>query len=60
MPQKHLAFDLKMFAFHKQWIIEAGDVVKLLKTPNEDVVQARDLLAYQGAMAYVLGVRRDR
>jgi len=38
--ESHIAFDLKMFAFHKQWVIDARDVVKLLKTSsNEDVVQ---------------------
>ena len=41
--QAHLCFDLKMFAFHKQWVIEAGTIVKLLKTeqPNTIDVQSK-------------------
>ena len=30
--EKHLCFDLKVFAFHKQWVLDVGEIVAFLKS----------------------------
>jgi len=34
--EKHLCFDLKMFAFHKQWVIDVNETVAFLKSQDAE------------------------
>ena len=34
--EKHLCFDLKVFAFHKQWVLDVTDTVAFLKSQDAE------------------------
>ena len=38
--EKHLCFDLKVFAFHKQWVLDVADTVAFLKSQDAEIGRA--------------------